>query len=211
MASSSASSAAEDYYSNIKSKWVEEYPSSESIDDTWSFYKECGYKDPAATLRSMLDPISFSKKKRILDYGCDKGLMIDFFCSSLEGVEGCGVDINEEAVKYAKKRFPSIKFTVGDGVTIPFPDKHFDCVITIATIKHVRYEDRDKVYAELNRVADYVLLVEADETEKREQLFQGWTFYNSNFAQEFEQSFDEPVRVVREGGDILGLFKCKKA
>jgi hypothetical protein len=190
MASSSSSSSAANYYANIKSKWMEEYPSSETIDDTWSFYKECGYKDPAATLRSMLDHISFSKN-RILDYGCDKGLMTDFFCSSLEGAEGFGVDINEEAI------------------AIPFPE-HFDCVIAVATIKHVRYEDRDEVYAELNRVADYALLVEADEKEKCEQSFQGWTFYNSNFSREFEQSFVEPVKVVREGGDILGLYKCKR-
>jgi len=37
--SSSSSSSAANYYANIKSKWVEEYPSSETIaDDTWSFY-----------------------------------------------------------------------------------------------------------------------------------------------------------------------------
>ena len=106
--------------------------------------------------------------------------------------------------------FPYITFEVSDGIAIPFPDKHFDCVIAVATIKHVRYEDRDEVYAELNRVADYALLVEADEKEKCEQSFQGWTFYNSNFSREFEQSFVGPVKVVREGGDILGLYKCKR-
>lgn len=205
---SSPSAAAKDYYSNIKSKWVEEYPSSENLGDTWEFYKECGYKDPEATLRSMLDPISFDKK-RILDYGCDKGLMLNFFCSSIERVEGYGIDINEEAIKYARKRFPTMTFEVGDGITIPYPDKHFDCVIAIATIKHVRYEDREKVYSEINRVADYALLIEADEKESNKQIFQGWTFYNSVFAEEFERSFDKPIKVVCEAGDILGLYKCK--
>ena len=205
---SSPSQAAKDYYSNIKSKWVEEYPSSDNLNDTLAFYKECGYKDPEATLRSMLDPIPF-EKKRLLDYGCDKGLMTDFFSSSLEGVEGYGIDINEEAIKHAQKRFPTMTFEVGDGITIPYPDKHFDCVIAVATIKHVRYEDREKVYAELNRVANYALLVEADEKEQSEEAFQGWTFYHSNFAEEFKKNFDEPVKVLHEGGDILGLYKCK--
>ena len=204
---SSSSPTAKDYYSNIKSKWVEEYPSSDNLHETWGFYKECGYKDPEATLRSMLNPISF-EKKRLLDYGCDKGLMTNFFSSSLEGVEGYGIDINEEAIKHAQKRFPTMTFEVGDGITIPFPDKHFDCVIAVATIKHVRYEDREKVYAELNRVASYALLVEADEKEQNEQVFHGWTFYNSNFEEEFKKNFDEPVKVLREGGDILGLYKC---
>ena len=202
------SSTAKDYYSNIKSKWVEEYPSSDNLDNIWGLYKECGYKDPEATLRSMLDPISF-EKKRLLDYGCDKGLMTDFFCSSLEGIEGYGIDINDDAIKHAQKLFPTMTFEVGDGITIPYPDKHFDCVIVIATIKHVRYKDRENVYAELNRVASYALFIEADEKAQNEQAFQGWTFYNSNFAEEFKKNFDEPVKVVREGGDILGLYKCK--
>jgi len=205
---SSPSPSAKDHYSNIKSKWVKEYPSSDTLEGIWTFYKECGYKDPEATLRSMLDPISF-EKKRLLDYGCDKGLMTDFFCLSFEGIEGYGIDINEEAIKHAQKRFPTMTFEVGDGITIPYPDKHFDCVIAIATIKHVRYEDREKVYAELNRVAEYALLVEADEKEQREEAFQGWTFYNSNFAEEFERKLYEPVKILREGGDILGLYKCK--
>ena len=204
------SSSSKDYYSNIKSKWVDEYPSSDEIDETWAFYKECGYADPQATLRSMLEPIEFSEK-RILDYGCDKGHMLEFFCAGLDGgVEGHGVDINEEAIKFAKQRYPSYTFQAGDGMTIPYPEKHFDVVICIATIKHVRHEDRKAVYSELNRVAKYVLMIEADETEEKKQEFRGWTFYNSNFGKEFAANFGKPVKVVREAGDILGMYECKK-
>mmetsp|Transcript_6870 Transcript_6870/g.15002 ORF Transcript_6870/g.15002 Transcript_6870/m.15002 type:complete len:257 (+) Transcript_6870:76-846(+) len=208
MASSSSSST--DYYDSIKSKWSSEYPSSNEIDEIWDFYKEAGYDDPKATLRSMLDPVTFTKN-RILDYGCDKGLILDFFCGSVhDAIEGYGLDINEDAIKDAQKRFPSRVFKGGDGLTIPYPDKHFDVVICIATIKHVRYEDRAAVYAELNRVADYALLIEADEKEQKTQETMGWTFYNSNFSQEFEDNFATEVKVVREGGDILGLYECKK-
>ncbi|KAL9190559.1 hypothetical protein ACHAXT_000265 [Thalassiosira profunda] len=198
-----------DYYAGMQRRWASEYPSPQNIDEVWSFYKECGYDDPPATLRSMLDPVKF-ETKRILDYGCDNGLMIDFFSSALEGVEGHGVDINEAAIKSAREKFPSMAFAACDGLTIQFPDKHFDCVIAIATIKHVRYEDRERVYAELNRVADYALLIEADEKEKKEQSLMGWTFYNSPFAEEFESNFAEPVKVVRIAGDVLGLYKCKE-
>ena len=78
-----AHSAAKEYYNRIKSKWATEYPSSEEIQEIWSFYRECGYKNPPATLRSMIDPITFSHR-RILDYGCDKALMLDFFRNSIE-------------------------------------------------------------------------------------------------------------------------------
>lgn len=78
-----AHSVAIEYYNRIKSKWATEYPSSEEIEEIWSFYRECGYKDPPATLRSMVDPITFTRR-RILDYGCDKALMLDFFCNSIK-------------------------------------------------------------------------------------------------------------------------------
>lgn len=157
----------------------------------------------------MLEPVPLSKK-RILDYGCDKGLMLDFFCNNTrDKVEGYGVDINDEAVEGASRRYPEFNFKVCDGLTIDYPDKYFDLVIVIATIKHVRYEDRSAVYAELNRVADHALLIEADEKERNIQSMMGWQFYNSHFAQEFEDNFDGRVKVVREAGDILGLYKCK--
>mmetsp|Transcript_25659 Transcript_25659/g.54008 ORF Transcript_25659/g.54008 Transcript_25659/m.54008 type:complete len:212 (-) Transcript_25659:179-814(-) len=198
------------YYTQIKSKWASDYPSSEDIESIWGFYNECGYDDPQSTLKSMLDPITPLKKKRILDYGCDKGLMLDFFCKALDAdTKGYGVDINDEAIKTAKRRFPRFSFQVGDGLTIPYDDKYFDVVLVMATMKHVRYEDRDAIYAEINRVADHALVIEADEKEQNVQEMMGWKFYNSNFAEEFDKNFDACVKVVREGGDILGLYKCK--
>lgn len=199
-----------EYYKNIKSKWATEYPSSNEIEETWSFYKECGYKNPQATLCSMIAPVEFSRN-RILDYGCDKGLLLDFFCNSLHNkvVEGYGVDINDEAINVARQNFPQYNFKVSDGMSIDYPDKYFDLVIVVATMKHVRYEDRSSVYAELNRVAEYALLIEADEKDQNTQSMMGWTFYNSHFEKEFEKSFEERVTVAREAGDILGLYKCK--
>eukprot|EP00565_Helicotheca_tamesis_P002751 CAMPEP_0185731602 /NCGR_PEP_ID=MMETSP1171-20130828/13467_1 /TAXON_ID=374046 /ORGANISM="Helicotheca tamensis, Strain CCMP826" /LENGTH=224 /DNA_ID=CAMNT_0028400905 /DNA_START=140 /DNA_END=814 /DNA_ORIENTATION=+ len=213
------------YYTNMAPKWQEEYPSSNHLDEHWSFYKECGYTNPQSTLKSMLEPITFTKKK-ILDYGCDKGLMLHFFCTAIaEGikkeeengnnnsssiVEGYGIDINPKAIETASKQFPSYKFTVSNGLSIPhYPDKYFDVVIVIATMKHVLYQDRDQVYKELNRVADYALVIEADKSRREVEEFQGWKFYHSNFEQELNENFGGAVKVVKEGGDILGLYKCK--
>ena len=203
-------SSGTEYYSRVKSKWATEYPSSDVIEEIWSFYRECGYDDPPATLGSMIGPVTFSKN-RILDYGCDKGLILDFFCKRIQNqIDGYGVDINDEAIKVACKSFPAYRFKVCDGLTIDFPDKYFDLIIVIATIKHVRYEDRCAVYAELNRVADYALLIEANEKEQSTKHMMGWTFYNSNFGEEFDDNFERSVKIIQEAGDILGLYKCKE-
>ena len=207
---SSSSNSPNDYYANIRTKWVNEYPSTGDIADTFAFYKECGYISPEATLQSMIEPIK-TKCSRVLDYGCDKGEMLDFFCRSFDGeVHGYGIDINEEAIKFSKSKYPGLTFGLGDGTTIQYPDKYFDLVIVIAVVKHVRYGDRAKVYAELNRVAKHALLIEADEKDQKVQEHQGWKFYNSNFASEFEQNFLKPIKVLHESGDVLGLYECKK-
>jgi hypothetical protein len=90
---------------------------------------------------------------------------------------------------------------------VPYPDKHFDLVFVCAVVKHVRYEDRERFYRELARVADMVFLIEVDSTEQEEVAHQGWTFYHSSFEQEFAR-FLRPVEVVHEAGDLLGIYAC---
>jgi len=105
---------AEDYYKNIKSKWEVDYPSSNNMDDIWSFYIECGYKDPKATLRSLLDQVNWSKN-RVLDFGCDNGLMLNFICTDYPEVAGAGVDINASAITKAQQTFPAYEFKTFNG------------------------------------------------------------------------------------------------
>lgn len=198
---------AEDYYKNIESKWKTEYPSSTSMSEVWAFYKECGYKNPQETLGGILDKVNWTKN-RVLDYGCDNGLMLNFICERHPAVSGFGIDINSSAIEKAQKAFPSYEFEAFNGLEIPFEDKSFDLVFVSAVIKHVRYEDRDNVYREIGRVADRVFFIETDSKTKEEVAHQSWTFYNSNFDEEFRQYFD-PIEVLHEAGDILGLYKCK--
>ncbi len=197
---------AEEYYKSVESKWQNEYPSPKSLDDIWSFYKECGYKNPQATIAGLLNKVEW-QKNRVLDFGCDTGLMLGFICDKYPSVAGVGIDINLTAIERARRNFPEKKFETFDGMNLPFEDKSFDLVFVCAVIKHVRYEDREHVYGELRRVADRALFIEADARNKESISHESWTFYNSNFEKEFRQNF-EPIEVVREAGDILGLFAC---
>jgi len=197
---------AEQYYREIEAKWRAEYPAPTDIEDVWAFYRECGYADPQATIRGLLDRVEWSNH-RVLDLGCDRGLMLGFICDELPGVEGHGIDINGQAIATAKELFPQHRFDVFDGVTIPYPDKHFDLAFVCAVVKHVRYEDRERFYAELNRVATLALLIEVDSREQEEVAMQGWTFYHSNFEKEFARHL-VPIDVVHEAGDLLGIYAC---
>ena len=78
---------AEEYYRKIKAKWQNEYPSPKNLEEVWNFYKECGYNDPQQTLSRILDKIEW-RKNRVLDYGCDNGLMLKFICDEYPSVAG---------------------------------------------------------------------------------------------------------------------------
>lgn len=198
---------AEEYYKKIESKWVNEYPSVESLDDVWKFYKECGYQDPQKTLMSILNEVSW-KENKVLDFGCDNGLMLKFICDSVNDIQGFGIDINSKAIEKANERFPELQFQSFNGVTIPFEDKYFDLVFVCAVIKHIRYEDRKKVYNELKRVAHNVFFIEIDAKTEQEVPHQAWTFYHSHFEEEFKKHF-HPLKVIHEAGDLLSLYDCR--
>ncbi|WP_191092496.1 class I SAM-dependent methyltransferase [Francisella sp. SYW-9] len=195
---------ATDYYHNIKKKWELEYPSSNSLDQVWDFYLECGYTEPKKLLGSILDKVKW-KKNRMLDYGCDNGLMLDFICNKYP-VSGFGVDINEASINSAKKNLPQYNFRTIDGINIPYDDKYFDLVFISAVVKHIRYEDRVSFYNEIKRVADQVFIIEIDAKKKEIYPYESWKFYYSNFEEEFAQHF-KPIVTHHEAGDILGLYE----
>jgi SAM-dependent methyltransferase len=198
---------ATEYYKKIEGKWRTEYPSPKSLDEIWGFYRECGYGNPQQTLRGILDQVNWSKK-RILDFGCDTGLMLDFICSQYPTITGSGIDINTAAIHTAQQTFPKFDLMAFDGFHIPYEDKTFDLVFVCAVIKHIRYEDREHIYNELECVADKVFFIEADSQAEEEVSYGSWTFYNSNFEAEFGNYF-HPIELVREAGDILGLYRCE--
>ncbi len=195
------------HYKNLESKWAREYPSTKDAAEVWSFYEECGYQDPQKTLKSILDKAQWNKE-RVLDLGCDTGFMLKFICDNRPSLHGFGIDINTRAIEQAKSRFPEFQFETFDGLTLPFPGKHFDLVFVSAVVKHVRYEDRSHVYGEIKRVANQVFFIEADSKQKEEVAHGSWTFYNSHFEKEFQEHF-EPISVVHEAGDLLGLYSCQ--
>jgi len=193
------------YYQSLKQKWETDYPSSSSIEEIWAFYKECGYDDPVACFARILERIEWSSN-RVLDFGCDNGLMLNLIHELRPRIEGVGIDINGAAIAKAASRFPDLSFSEFDGVTIPFDDGCFDVVYVSAVLKHIRYEDRDALFAEFRRTSRHLFVVEIDTRERETVEQHGWTFYHSNFRAELERAF-EPVDVFSEAGDLWGLYR----
>jgi len=88
------------------------------------------------------------KPKKILDFGCGGGWLSKVLAPY--GCEVFGIDISRSLVNSAKQVAPMVNFIVGDCMNLPFRERTFDAVISIATLHHV---DVKKGLKEVNRVS----------------------------------------------------------
>lgn len=98
------------------------------------------------------------KKKdiKILDVGCGTGSAFNFLSPFGEIT---GIDISDEALKFAKKKKINIK--KGNITDLPFPNSSFDLVVCFDVLYHAYVKDCKKAIMEMNRVLkkDGILLL----------------------------------------------------
>ena len=86
--------------------------------------------------------------KRLLDLGCGTGYDLSQFKS--QGALIHGIDGSEEMVKLATDRNPEAQIEIGSFDQIPFPDQHFDFVVSKWALQTTEFID--PVYSEVIRV-----------------------------------------------------------
>lgn len=101
-----------------------------------------------AEINNSLIQTFLSKKNRlnILDAGCGPGAMLPTLKKYGEAV---GVDISNDALKYAKKRG---KVMLGDITKLDFKDNTFDLVICMDVLYHMWVKDETQALREFYRV-----------------------------------------------------------
>ena len=73
---------------------------------------------------------------KILDIGCGNGILLE---SLPKNMDYFGIDVSLALIDEAKKKYDGFKerFSIFDGLKIPFPDKSFDFVFSIAVLHHI--------------------------------------------------------------------------
>jgi 2-polyprenyl-3-methyl-5-hydroxy-6-metoxy-1,4-benzoquinol methylase len=76
-------------------------------------------------------------EESILDIACGSGFGSDILAKNTSGVV-VGGDIAKEAIDISKQYWqrPNLAFKILDGTKLPFPDNHFDIVVSFETIEH---------------------------------------------------------------------------
>ncbi len=88
---------------------------------------------------------------RVLDVGCGKGFLLYDLTQAVPGIEVCGLDISSYALENAKEEVrPFLK--EGHARELPFPEAHFDLVLSINTLHNLYCYDLEKALLEIQRV-----------------------------------------------------------
>ena len=115
------------------------------------------------------------KEDKILDVGCAKGFMLYDFIRLIPGIEVHGIDISSYAINNSIKVIkPFLK--VGNAKLLPYPDNHFDYVISINTIHNLNVKECAKALKEIQRVSSKgsFITVDAYRDSKEKKRMQDW-------------------------------------
>src|ERR1700760_3859854 len=89
---------------------------------------------------------------RVLDVGSGKGFLLHDFTEACPGVEVAGIDISSYAVEHTMEDVKPF-CQVGNAAKLPWPDNHFDLVISINTLHNLYNYDLDAALREMERVS----------------------------------------------------------
>ena len=135
----------------------------------------------------------FVKGKSVLDIACGEGYG-SFFLSK-KASQVTGVDISDNAVCYASKKYVSsnLKFLHGDCKDIPLKDNSVDVVVSFETIEH--HDAHEEMLKEIDRVLreDGVLIISSPDKKEYSDVRQ----YNNKYHVK-ELYFDEFNNLLKD-------------
>lgn len=126
--------------------------------DYWDGSRETGYGGYRYDGRwrkvadAMAREYAITPGMRILDVGSGKGFLLHDFTESVPGVEVHGLEYSRYAIEHT---MPTVKDRVvhGTAAKLPWPDRHFDLVVSINTLHNLFNYDLDAALREIERVA----------------------------------------------------------
>jgi len=101
--------------------------------------------------RAMAEHYLLPTKPKILDIGCGKGFLLYDFLKVIPDAEIYGIDISPYAIANSKEEIRD-RLQVGSATNLPWPDDHFDLVISITTLHNLHAYDLDPALREMERV-----------------------------------------------------------
>lgn len=126
--------------------------------DYWDGSRETGYGGYKYDGRwrkvadAMVQTYGLKPGMRVLDVGSGKGFLLHDFTEACPGIEVAGIDISAYGVEHTME---SVKpfCHVANATKLPFPDDHFDLVISINTLHNLYNYELWAAFKEIERVS----------------------------------------------------------
>ncbi|MCS7132777.1 MAG: methyltransferase domain-containing protein [Nitrososphaeria archaeon] len=100
-------------------------------------------------IKSLLKEDAAKNEVMTLDIGCNGGTFTNIIKQSVDDGLMIGIDIGEQGVMYAAKKYPDIMFLIADACHLPFRENSFDLITCLEVLEHLT--DPLKCLMEINR------------------------------------------------------------
>ena len=133
---------------------------------------------------------------RLLDVGCGKGFLVKDLMKVCPGLEVFGLDISPYALMNCELEVIG-RLHLGTAEKLPFPDKSFDCVLSLNTVHNFPRPRAIKVMQEIQRVSGGRAFVQVDSyhTSEQKEVFESWVL-----TAEFHDYPEGWVKLFQEAG-----------
>jgi len=135
-----------------------------------------------------------NSQSSVLDVGCGKGFMLHDFKELITGITIAGIDISSYAIENS---MPDVKpyLKISNAINLPYPDKSFDCVISINTIHNLERNECAIALQEIERVSrgKSFITVDAYRNEAEKERMYAW-----NLTAKTIMSVDEWILFFKE-------------
>lgn len=149
--------------------------------DYWDGSRETGYGGYKYDGRwrkvadAMREAYGLKPGMRVLDVGAGKGFLMHDLMEAVPGLKVEGIDISGYAIERAHGLAQGM-IKEGSAAKLPWPDDHFDLVISITTLHNLYLQDLFSALAEMERVSkgNKYLCVEGYRNEREKVNLMYW-------------------------------------
>lgn len=112
---------------------------------------------------------------RVLDVGCAKGFLVKDLMKVRPGLEAFGLDVSPYALTNCEPEVIG-RLQLGTAEKLPFPDKSFQCVLSLNTVHNFPRPRAITVMQEIQRVSGGRAFVQVDSyhTPEQKEIFESW-------------------------------------
>ncbi len=152
-------------------------------------------------LEKALKGISNSK---LLDIGCADGTTTHKIHKRFKNMKVVGVDYYKEAINFAKKTKPGIKFVHADAHNLPFKNASFEIVTAIETLEHLI--DPGRALSEIHRVLKpkgHLIVIQDTDSLLFRSIWWFWTKWKGSVWEGSHMNCLEPkalLKILRKSG-----------